>query len=133
MVSYEDWEQLMIRLAHDRGWQFTFNGDYVPVDAVFNESTYGPVLLTAAVEELRLRQIGGDMAVHLEGDATALFGARAGFDAERNTIDAQIWRLHTTAVLIESLPTDGRVYRLDDLPGVLPPSLRALVQPEPEG
>ncbi len=132
MVSYEDWEQLMVLLAQDRGWEFSFDHEYVPVDAVFNAATYGPVLLTAAATELRMRQIGSDMAITLHGDAKSLFGARVEFENEHNTIDAQMWRLHATSVLIESLPREGRVYQLDALPGVLPPIFRSYLSADPE-
>lgn len=132
MVSYEDWEALMVLLAQDRGWEFSFEREYVPVHAVFNAATYGPVLLTAAATELRMRQVGCDMAIALHGDAKSLFGARADFEDERNTIHAQMWRLHATAVLIESLPKDGRVYQLDALPGVLPSIFRSYLSADPE-
>lgn len=132
MVSYHDWEQLMILLAEDRAWEFVFEGEYVPVDAVFNAATYGPVLLTAATQELHLRQIGCDMAIALHGDPESLFGARVDFDPQRNSIDAQIWRLHTTAALIESLPKVGRTYQLDTLPSVLPAVYRTYVTAEVE-
>ncbi|TAL63612.1 MAG: hypothetical protein EPN79_15765 [Burkholderiaceae bacterium] len=132
MISYADWEQLMVLLAEDRGWEFTFDGEYVPAAAVFNASSYGPVLLTAAAQELHLRQIRSDMAIALHGDRQSLFGARVDFDPRRNSIDAQIWRLHTTATLIESLPKHNRAYQLDPLAGVLPSNFQAYIAAEVE-
>lgn len=132
MTSYQDWEHLMVLLAEERSWEFSFDGEYVPVDAVFNASTYGPVLLTAAAKELSLRHIGCELAVALHGDTSSLFGARADFDSKRNSIDAQMWRLHTTAVLIESLPRQGRCFQLDPLPGVLPDIFRSYLAAEVE-
>lgn len=111
----------MILIAEDRGWEFTFDGEYVPVDTAFNEATFGPALLVAAAKELQMRQIGGDLGVRLHHDAAALFGSRVSFDeGSAAPLHAQMWRLNATAVLIESLPRQGRTYQLDPLPAILP-------------
>lgn len=49
----------MIHLAGERGWAFKFGDESVPVEAVFNHSTYAPALLAAAETELAARRIGG--------------------------------------------------------------------------
>ncbi len=124
LIGYRAWEQLMVLLADERGWEFTFAGEYVPVDAVFNASTYGPVLLTAVAQELQMRQIRADLGIVLHGDPESLFGARVEFDPAHNSLSAQMWRLHTVAALVEQLPRQGRVYQLDPLPAVLPVAFR---------
>lgn len=133
LVGYRAWESLMILLAEERGWEFTFEGEYVPVDAVFNASTYGPVLLTAVVQELAMRQIRADLAVSLLGDEGSLFGAKVVFDEERNSLSAQMWRLHAVAALIEQLPRRDRAYQLDPLPAVLPAPFRERLRQDVEG
>lgn len=130
MFSFPVWEQLMIYIAEERGWEFSFDGETVPNETVFNAATYGPVILAAAAEELRLRQIGGELAITLHGDPASLFGARVEFDPARNTVTGQVWRLHTAIAMVESLPRKGNVLQLDPLPAVLPDTFRRFIEPE---
>lgn len=58
-IEYSDFEHIMIHLAGERGWAFKFGDESVPVEAVFNHSTYAPALLAAAETELAARRIGG--------------------------------------------------------------------------
>ena len=78
-IEYSDFEHIMIHLAGERGWTFKFGDESVPVEAVFNHSTYAPALLAAAETELAARRIGGDLAFALEGEGNSLFGARVRF------------------------------------------------------
>lgn len=118
-IDYSDFEHIMIHLAGERGWIFKFGDESVPVEAVFNHSTYAPALLAAAETELAARRIGGDLAFGLEGEGNSLFGARVRFVSERNTFLSQFWRIATTALIIESLPRSGNSIMLDQLQYVL--------------
>ena len=119
LTGFNDFEHIMIHLAGDRGWQFKFAGEHVPVQSVFNRSTYAPALLTAARVELEARHVPCDLAVRLEGERNSLFGARVVFDESANSLYSQIWRLAATAMIVESLAKDGNYIELDPLQYVL--------------
>ncbi len=95
LTSYRDYEQIMIRLAKDRGWEFEFAGESVPAQSVFNPATYAPAFLVAAGAELAAREIPCDLAFEVAGEPNSLFGARASFPQTRNTVQAQIMRIST--------------------------------------
>lgn len=119
LTSYRDFEQIMIRLAKDRGWEFKFAGESVPPQSVFNPATYAPALLVAAGAELAVREIPCDLAVEIAGEPNSLFGAKASFPVARSSVQAQIMRIGTTAMILESLPRNGNVIQLDPLQYVL--------------
>lgn len=119
LTSYRDYEQIMIRLANDRGWAFEFAGEAVPAQSVFNNSTYAPALLVAAGTELAAREIPCDLAFEIAGESNSLFGAKASFAGDRNSVQAQIMRISTTAMIVEALPRNGNVIQLDHLQYVL--------------
>lgn len=119
LTSYRDFEQIMIWLAKRRGWEFEFVGESVPLQSVFNMSTYAPVLLVAAGAELVARGIGCDLAVKIAGEPNSLFGAKVSFPAERSNVQAQIMRIGTVAMVLESLPRNGNVIQLGQLQYVL--------------
>lgn len=118
-IEYTDFEHIMIRLSLGRGWSFKFGDDFVPIEAVFNHSTYAPALLSAAGTELAMRQIPGDLGFKLEGEANSLFGARVTLEPNTNSAISQFWRLATTVMIIESLPRSGNHILLDPLQYVL--------------
>lgn len=119
LTSYRDYEQIMIRLAKDRGWEFEFAGESVPAQSVFNPATYAPALLVAAGAELAAREIPCDLAFEVAGEPNSLFGAKASFPQTRNTVQAQIMRISTTAMIVELLPRNGNTIQLDPLQFVL--------------
>lgn len=119
LTSYRDFEQIMIRLAKERGWEFEFAGESVPMQSVFNHATYAPALLVAAGAELAAREIACDLAVDVAGEPNSLFGAKATFPEARSTVQAQIMRIGATAMIVESLPRNGNVIQLDHLQYVL--------------
>ena len=119
LINYRDYEQIMIRLAKERGWEFEFAGEAVPLQSVFNHSTYAPPLLVAAGAELGAREIPCDLAYEIGGESNSLFGAKISFAAERSTVMAQIMRIAASAMLIEALPLNGRTIQLDPLQYVL--------------
>jgi hypothetical protein len=119
LTGYRDYEQIMIRLAQGRDWEFEFAGDSVPAQSVFNHSTYGPALLVAAGAELAAREMPCDLGFEIGGEANSLFGAKAFFPQERSTFYAQIMRIGTTALIIEALPRNGHTIQLDPLQYVL--------------
>lgn len=119
LTSYRDFEQIMIRLAMDRGWEFEFAGESVPLQSVFNPATYAPALLVAAGAELAAREIPCDLAVEIAGEPNSLFGAKASFPVARSSVQVQIMRIGTTAMILESLPRNGNVIQLDHLQYVL--------------
>jgi len=128
LTGYKDFEHIMIHLAAERGWQFKFAGEHVPTQNVFNRATYGPVLLTAANAELQARGLPVDLGLRLEGEANSLFGARVTFDSAAG-IYPQIWRIATTAMIVESLPKSGQYLELDPLQHVLGDAFAAHVLP----
>jgi hypothetical protein len=99
LTSYRDYEQIMIQLAKERGWEFEFTGESVPLQSVFNHATYAPALLVAAGTELSAREIPCDLAFEIGGEPNSLFGAKVSFP--------------------ESLPRNGNVIQLDHLQYVL--------------
>lgn len=119
LTSYKDFEHIMIHLAAERGWQFKFAGEHVPSQNVFNRATYAPALLTAANAELQARGLPVDLGIRLEGETNSLFGAKVVFEAATSGVYSQIWRLATTAMIIESLPKAGQYLELDPLQHVL--------------
>ena len=130
LVGYNDFEHIMIHLAGERGWEFKFAGEHIPVQNVFNHSTYAPALLTAAQAELDTRQLPCDLSIRLEGENNSLFGARVSFDETRNSLTAQFWRLAATAMIVESLAKSGNYIDLDPLQYVLGDSYAAFINPE---
>lgn len=127
LTSYTDFEGVMIHLANERGWEFKFADELIPVQSVFNHSTYAPALLTLANAEMEARHIPFSLGIRLEGEGNSLFGARVAFDEVRNSFLAQIWRMATTSMIVESLPKEGRYIRLDPLQYVLGDSYAAYV------
>lgn len=119
LTRYCDYEQILIKLANDRDWEFEFAGEPVPVQSVFNQATYAPALLAAAGRELATRDIPCDLAFDLSGEPNSLFGAKISFPPERSSIQAQIMRISTTAMIIDALPRNGNVIQLDHLQYVL--------------
>lgn len=119
LTSYRDYEQILVKLANDRGWEFEFAGEPVPVQSVFNQATYAPALLAAANAELAAREIRCDLAFELGGEPNSLFGAKVSFPPERSSIQAQIMRIGTTAMIIDALPRNDEVIQLDHLQYVL--------------
>lgn len=119
LTSYRDYEQIMIRLAKDRGWEFEFAGESVPPQSVFNQATYGPPLLVAAGTELAAREIPCDLAFEIGGEPNSLFGAKISFPSARSSVQAQIMRISTTAMILDALPRNGNVIQLDHLQYVL--------------
>ncbi|MDH0342148.1 hypothetical protein [Chromobacterium haemolyticum] len=119
LTGYTDFEGVMIHLSKERGWEFKFTDEQIPVQSVFNHSTYAPALLTLAKAELETRHIPSDLGIRLEGESNSLFGARVVFDDGQNSFLSQIWRLAATAMIVESLPKDGNYIVLDPLQYVL--------------
>ncbi len=119
LTRFRDYEQILIQLANKRGWEFEFAGESVPVQSVFNQATYAPALLAAAGAELAAREIPCDLAFELDGEPNSLFGAKISFPSERSSIQAQIMRIGTTAMIIDALPRNGNMIQLDDLQYVL--------------
>lgn len=119
LTRYRDYEQILIKLAHQREWEFEFAGESVPVQSVFNQATYAPALLAAAGAELQAREIPCDLAYELCGEPNSLFGAKVSFLPERSSIQAQIMRIGTTAMIIDALPRNGNLIQLDHLQYVL--------------
>lgn len=119
LTGYPDFEGIMIQLADERGWQFKFDDELIPVQSVFNQAMYAPALLALAETELSARRIACDLAVRLDGESNSLFGAKASFDDERNSTLGQIWRLLASAMIVEALPKDGNYISLDPLKYVL--------------
>lgn len=119
LINYRDYEQIMIRLAKERDWEFEFVGETVPLQSVFNQATYGPSLLVAAGAELDAREIPCDLAYVIGGESNSLFGAKISFPLERSSVFAQIMRIGASAMIIEALPRNGRVIQLDPLQYVL--------------
>lgn len=119
LTSYRDYEQIMIRLVKDRGWEFEFAGESVPRQSVFNQATYGPPLLVAASTELAAREIPCDLAFEIGGEPNSLFGAKISFPTSRSSVQAQIMRISTTAMILDALPRNGNVIQLDHLQYVL--------------
>lgn len=119
LLNYRDFEQIMIRLAGERGWEFEFAGESIPPQAVFNQATYAPPLLTAAHAELAAREIPCDLAFEISGESNSLFGAKISFPMERSSYVAQIMRIGATAMIIEALPRNGNHVQLDHLQYVL--------------
>lgn len=115
LTSYRDFEQIMVRLASERNWSFEFAGEPIPSQAVFNPAAYAPALLTAANAELAARGIPLDLGIELCGESNSLFGARVAFSESGKTIQAQMMRIGTTALIIESLPKPGNAIQLDPL------------------
>ena len=119
MTEYTDFEGIMIHLATERGWEFKFTDEVIPVATIFNEATYAPALLTLVKDEFEARQIGGDLGFSLVGESNSLFGAKVQLtDAGRN-FEAQLWRILGSTRMIESLPKDGPYISLDPLQFVL--------------
>ncbi len=123
-LGYRDFEQIMIQLVKERGWEFEFSGEPVPVQAVFNHATYAPALLAAAQAELMARDIPCDLAFELAGEPVSLFGARVFFLPGRSTFDAQVMRIGTVSMILDSLFQDAvrqqkGVIQLDSLQYVL--------------
>jgi len=119
LVSYRDYEQIMINLAVERGWEFEFDGESVPVPAVFNQAVYAPALLIAADKELGMRNIRCDLGFEVGGEQNSFFGAKVTFMVEKSNYLSQIMRIGTTAMIIESLPRNGNTIQLDALQFVL--------------
>lgn len=119
LTKYRDYEQIMIRLAKERDWEFEFAGETVPTPSVFNHAIYAPALFVAAGAELEAREITCDLAYDLGGEANSLFGAKVSFREAGNTIVTQIMRIASTSTIIESLPRHGRMIQLDPLQYVL--------------
>lgn len=119
LTRYRDYEQILINLANIRGWEFSFADESIPVPSVFNSATYAPALLAAAGAELTAREIHCDLAYELNGEPNSLFGAKVSFPIERSSIQAQILRISTTAMIIDALPKQGNVIQLDHLQYVL--------------
>lgn len=119
LTSYRDYEQIMIQLAINRGWEFEFAGESIPMQSVFNQSTYAPALLVAAGAELAAREIPCDLAFDISGEANSLFGAKVSFPPERSDYQAQIMRIGATAMIFDALPRNGNVIQLDRLQYVL--------------
>lgn len=115
LTRYRDYEQIMIRLAKDRGWEFEFAGESVPTQSVFNQATYGPALLVAAGTELAAREIPCDLAFEIGGEPNSLFGAKISFPPERSSFQAQIMRISTTAMIIDALREDSLLRYQDGL------------------
>lgn len=119
LINYRDFEQIMIRLANERSWEFEFAGEAVPLPSVFNQATYAPPLLVAAGMELEAREIPCDLAYEIGGESNSLFGAKISFPVERSSVFAQIMRIGASAMIIEALPRNGRAIQLDPLQYVL--------------
>lgn len=115
LTGFADFEHIMINIANDRGWEFKFGEEFVPVQNVFNHSTYAPALLAAANSELETRHIAGDLAIEVKGESNSIFGARVLFDENRNSLLSQMWRLVTASMIVESLPKNGNYIMLDQL------------------
>lgn len=119
LINYRDYEQIMIRLAKERGWEFEFAGESVPLQSVFNNATYAPPLLVAAGAELGAREIHCDLGYEIGGESNSLFGAKISFVQERSSVMAQIMRIAASAMLVEALPRNERSIQLDPLQYVL--------------
>ncbi|CAG9169759.1 hypothetical protein [Cupriavidus pinatubonensis] len=130
LTEYRDFEGIMLQLATERGWQFKFGDEVIPVQSVFNHAMYAPALLTLAGSELEARRVACDLAFRLDGESNSLFGARVAFEEERNSTLAQLWRLAASAMIVESLPKDGNYISLDPLQFVLGDTFAAFVAPE---
>lgn len=132
LTGHLDYEGIMIELAAERGWEFKFGDEVIPVQSVFNHATYLPALLTLASAELDARHIGCDLAFRLEGEANSLFGASLSFVDARNSTLAQIWRIAASAMAVESLPRHGSYIDLEPLQYVLGDQYAAFVTPDAE-
>ncbi|KAG0166433.1 hypothetical protein DFQ30_007198 [Apophysomyces sp. BC1015] len=130
LTGYPDFEGIMMQLADERGWQFKFDDELIPVKSVFNQAMYAPALLALAETELSARRIACDLTIRLEGESNSLFGARASFDDERNSTLGQIWRLLASAMIVEALPKDGNYISLEPLKYVLGDTFAAHVVTE---
>jgi len=130
LVGYRDYEQIMINLAMERGWEFEFDGESVPAPAVFNQTVYAPALLVAANKELEMRSISCDLGFEVGGEQNSLFGAKITFPAASNNYLSQIMRIGTTAMIIESLPRNGNTIQLDALQYILGEEYSNFVAPK---
>lgn len=120
----------MIRLAAERGWEFEFEQETVPVESVFNHAVYAPALLVAADRDLGMRNMPCDLGFELSGEPNSLFGAKVSFTPEKNSYFSQIMRIGTTAMIIESLPRNGNLIQLDLLQSVLGDDFANFVAPK---
>ncbi len=115
LTNFGDFEHIMIHLSRERGWEFSFAAESVPVQAVFNSAMYAPALLAAAEAEMVVRQIPCDLGLLIEGESNSVFGARVAFDEAKNGLLSQFWRIAASAMIVESLPRNGTVIELDPL------------------
>lgn len=119
LIAYRDYEGIMIHLAERQNWQFRFGDEAVPVDTVFNASTYGPPLLYAAQDEMRRRHVPAQLGIVLQGEPRSIFGARVSFAPTENPILSQFWRISISAQLVRSLPKQNNHIQLDPLQFIL--------------
>ncbi|WP_164153500.1 hypothetical protein [Stenotrophomonas maltophilia] len=118
---YREFEGVMLEYARAQGWEFSFQGQPLPLASVFNDATFGPALLMAAQAELKLRKIDVDLGLSVESDDTAMFGRRVEFDAGRSNLLTQMWRLTQTAYQVDMLPREQNRIVLDLVPAALEP------------
>jgi len=117
--TFTDFEGIMICMAEQRGWEFKFDDQVIPVGVVFNEAMYAPALLQAAQAEMKNRHIPCDLGYSIVGDSNSLFGARVQVESGPDDFLAQTWRLVATTFMVEALPKDRGYVILDDLKYVL--------------
>lgn len=119
LTKYADFEGMMIHLAKEKGWQFSFSDEEIPLSVVFNRAMYAPPLLSATQQELDSRGVSVDLGFQLQGESTSLFGAKVVFHEAEQSILSQIWRLAAVSWMIESLPVVKARIQLDPLQYVL--------------
>jgi len=115
LTDYKDFEGVMTQLAIDRGWEFKFADEIIPVENIFNEATYAPALLTLVKSEFEFRQINLNLDFLLRGESNSLFGAKVQFTETDNAFQAQLWRILGSTMMIEALPKFGPYISLDPL------------------
>lgn len=118
LISYGDFEGVMIQVAAQEGWTFCDGDEPVAAETVFNDETYGPAILKVAATELQVRGFSANLGVEFPAAPDALLGVGVTFDPASNSVLAATWRICLASYVIENLPKISNDYDLSLLRNV---------------
>ncbi|MGX9960601.1 hypothetical protein ACW0US_17785 [Xanthomonas euvesicatoria] len=120
LSQFSHYESLMIHIAALSSWEFVDGDDLVPVELVFNHSTYAAGLLKLSEQELELRGSSLDLRLNFQEDEDATLGCSVTFmdGTEQERYSAQMLRLLHTQYAVDHLPKIGGAYDLSPLHNV---------------
>lgn len=119
LTGYADFESILIKTAEQEGWEFQDGDDRVGAEVVFNQQTYGPLILRIAEDELADRGLTEDLGLVYAANSEAMAGVEVAFREEsKGRVEAytqMIWRLALSISVLKSLPRNGNVFDLSVL------------------